>query len=252
MPRYRFVVEYVGSEFCGWQTQPNGNSVQQALEAALNTCLGSKAESFIRITGSGRTDAGVHSLGQMVHFDVETPIDTEAVESSLNGLTSKAIAVHNLEPCSQDFHARYDATYRYYRYTLSLGPTALDKHRVWEVYGGVNPSWFRSELQSLLGTHDFNGFSIPRKDGKSTLCTLTRGDLEVEGSRWVVHIQGDRFLHKMVRSIVGACYDVARGKHSLGLVQSILTNTFSGERTWAPPQGLVLWEVGYGQEKQTA
>ncbi len=241
MPRYRFAVEYMGTRFAGWQVQPGAPTVQAELERALAVCV----REPIRIIGSGRTDAGVHARCQVVHFDCEHELESRRVEGSLNALTGWDICVRGMEPCALDFHARYSALSRYYRYRIALRPTALDAASSWYPGTSLDVGALSSELAKVEGRHDFVNFSIPRHDGKPTECTMLRAEVVADGLFLVIHLEADRFLHKMVRSIVGACYDVARGRHAPGLVPAILAGDFSEERTWAPPHGLVLERVRY-------
>lgn len=246
--RYRFRCEYLGSAFEGWQKQ-NQNGVQRAttVQSELERALSVALRSPVIILGAGRTDTGVHARGQCAHFDWEgAPFDPIALERSVNGLTHRHVRIRDMQPCADSFHARFDALARYYQYTLYTRPVALAREYGWEC--GRIPLDIDSmelEAQSFVGTHDFNPFSIPRHDGKSTECTLTRFDLERQGHVLVWHIEGNRFLHRQVRSMMGMLFDVGRGRHPVGSVESIFQNTFKGERTWAPPQGLVLENVIY-------
>jgi len=245
--RYKFVCEYNGFSFSGWQEQlKNGiicaKTVQTELEKAFFIALRQK----ICIVGSGRTDAGVHSRGQVAHFDFPESLNCRAVERSINAISDKDVCIKNLEPCPDDFHARYNATERYYTYTMCTEPIVLGKEQVWPCSCKLNAELMEREAKSFLGRHDFNPFSIPRNDGKSTYCTIIEFQLEKVGSylRW--HIRGNRFLHRQVRSMVGLLFDVGRGRYESGTVEKIFKNEFKGERTWAPPQGLVLESVIYG------
>ncbi|GHV17617.1 tRNA pseudouridine synthase A [Fibrobacterales bacterium] len=261
--RYRFVCEYNGFAFCGWQEQTKNNvvcekTVQSELENAFEIALKQK----IKIVGSGRTDSGVHSRGQVAHFDffaqkagdasikqTETlteELNCRTVEKSVNALTCKDVCIRNLEQCSNDFHARYSATERYYIYTLCNSPIVLGREYIWECGNyNLNFSAMESEAKKFLGTKDFNSFSIPRNDGKSTECTLTEFRVEQIGGIFKFHIRGNRFLHRQVRSMVGLLFDVGRDRYPVGSVEKVFSDTFKGERTWAPPQGLVLEGVGY-------
>jgi tRNA pseudouridine38-40 synthase len=244
MGRYRFAVEYLGTAYAGWQIQPGQPTVQEALEKALRTCL--RAE--ITVMGSGRTDAGVHARGQVAHFDFDWDLDPRRVEHSLNALTADDVFVRRLEPCAADFHARYDALSRRYHYRIARRPTALMGHLSWYPGFAVDPDRLRDELRSLEGAHNFVNFSVPRDDGKSTDCTLLRTDVIAEADFLTIVVEANRFLHKMVRSMVGAAFDVARGAKRPGLLRSILDGSFGGpgeERTWAPAHGLCLEKVAY-------
>jgi len=246
--RYKFICEYNGLFFSGWQKQlKNGEicekTVQTELEKAFLTALRQK----ISIVGSGRTDTGVHARGQVAHFDIEgvEALDCRILENSVNALSDENVCIRNLEPCAEDFHARYSAKERYYTYTLCTEPMVLGKELVWECGYKLNAEFMEKEAKNFLGSHDFNPFSIPRNDGKSTECALTEFRLEKISMllRW--HIRGNRFLHRQVRSMVGLLFDVGRGRHELGVVDKIFRGDFKGERTWAPPHGLVLEGVTY-------
>jgi tRNA pseudouridine38-40 synthase len=241
MPRYRFAVEYLGSAFAGWQVQPGQMTVQGELERALSVCL----RAPIAVIGAGRTDAGVHASGQVAHFDCGAELDVRRVERSLNALTPAAVCVRALETCAADFHARYSALSRRYRYRIALRPTALFGPLAWHPGSPIDFDRFRSALSDVVGTHDFVNFCVPRDDGKSTACEVLRAEAKADPAFLEVTLEANRFLHKMVRSIVGAAFDVARGAHPAGTLRRILNGDFRGERTWAPAQGLCLERVAY-------
>lgn len=246
--RYRFRCEYLGSAFYGWQAQNEGGktkfvTVQSSLEEAFSIVL----RAPIRIFGSGRTDTGVHARGQCAHFDYDGEIDLQKTVRSVNGLTKRLVRIRRLEPCAENFNARFDATQRYYQYTIFTRPVALMRDFGWECGSlSLDLLAMAREAESFLGEHDFIDFCIPRNDGKSTLCTLSEFRLE-QVNEWlcIFHIKGNRFLHRQVRAMVGTLFDVGRGRHPEGTVKRIFEKTFKGERTWAPPQGLVLENVEY-------
>jgi len=240
--RCKFICEYNGSAFSGWQEQLREKTVQSELERAFSIALRQK----IRIVGAGRTDSGVHARGQVAHFDCEEQnLDCRILENSVNALSDKNVCIRNLERCPDDFHARYSAKERYYIYTLCTEPIVLGREFAWECGFELNAELMAEEAKSFLGLHDFKAFSVYRNDGKSTLCDLREFRLEVNGNflRW--HICGNRFLHKQVRSMTGILFDVGRGRYEAGSVDKIFKGEFKGERTWAPPQGLVLEAVRY-------
>jgi tRNA pseudouridine38-40 synthase len=255
MPRYRFTIEYFGAPFAGWQLQDAQPTVQGELERAIETAL-RRPDRPVRVHGAGRTDAGVHATGQVAHFDLDDgeEIDPRRLQHSLNALAGPHIRVRGMERCDAAFHARFDATARRYLYRIALRPVALLAPVSWHPAWPFDARLFAAELKSALGKRDFLNFSVPRDDGKSTLCDLLRADTERAGAFLHVHIEADRFLHKMVRSLIGAAFDVARGAHASGLVAAILENRFEGERFWAPPQGLSLEKVsypdGYGADEE--
>lgn len=243
--RYRFICEYNGAAFCGWQEQlKNGvicqKTVQSELEKAFSTALRQK----IVIVGAGRTDSGVHAKAQVAHFDYEFKIENgklRILENSVNALSDRNVCVRDIEPCPDDFHARYSAKERYYQYRICNEPVVLGREYLWECGYKLNAELIAKEAQSFLGVHDFAPFCVPRNDGKSTICEIFQFKFEDN----IFHIRGNRFLHKQVRAMVGLLVDIGRGRYGLGTVESIFKGEFKGERTWAPPQGLVLAGVGY-------
>jgi len=241
MGRYRFAVEYLGAPFAGWQIQPGQATVQGELEKALEVCL----RAPVAVVGAGRTDAGVHASGQVAHFECDAALDPRKVERSVNALTPDSVFIRNLEACAPDFHARYSALARLYRYRIALRPTALHGAVSWHPGISLDADRLRAALGDVVGRHDFANFSIPRGDGKSTECEILRAEADSDGTFLTVTIEADRFLHKMVRSIVGAGYDVARRALPEGLLREILAGTYRGERTWAPARGLCLEKVTY-------
>ncbi|MDR2579466.1 MAG: tRNA pseudouridine(38-40) synthase TruA [Fibromonadaceae bacterium] len=245
--RYKFICEYNGSAFCGWQEQLCEKTVQSELEKAFSVALRQK----ISITGAGRTDAGVHARGQVAHFDFAEFFDSKTLERSVNAISDKNVCIRNLEPCPEGFHARYSAKERYYTYTLCTKPVVLGKGLLWECGYELDTGLMEEAAKKFFGLHDFNAFSIPRNDGKSTECVVMELRLEtaveahcnVSLLRW--HIRGNRFLHKQIRSMIGLLFDIGRGRYEPKAIDEVFSGRFRGERTWAPPQGLVLEGVLY-------
>ena len=241
--RYRFRCEYLGSAYFGWQEQNEHGktkfvTVQSALEEAFRIAL----RTPIDLVAAGRTDTGVHARGQMVHFDYDGEIDCQKLMRSINGLGKRTVKIRELEICAPDFHSRDDAVSRYYVYTLFTRPVALLRDFGWEIgHLPVDYELMEREAKSFLGEHDFIRFCIPRNDGKSTVCNLKKVNDYI--SEW--HIQGNRFLHRQVRAMVGTLFDVGRKRYPAGTVNEIFADKFKGERTMAPPQGLVLEDVLY-------
>ncbi len=241
MPRYRFAVEYLGSAFAGWQVQPGQATVQGELERAFGVCL----RAPIVVTGAGRTDAGVHASGQVAHFDSEVGIDARRVQRSVNAITSDAVFIRGLGICAPDFHARYSALSRRYRYRIALRPTALLGALAWHPGFPIDLDRFRDALSAVVGRHDFVNFCVPRDDGKGTECEVLRAEAKADAAFLEVTLEANRFLHKMVRSLVGAAFEVGRGALPEGSMRLILEGAFRGERIWAPAHGLCLERVAY-------
>lgn len=249
MPRYRFTVEYLGSAFAGWQIQPDAKSVQGTLEAALATALRGQ----FTVVGAGRTDAGVHARGQVVHVDLPEGVNTHTLMRSLNALGDGALAVRGLEACEATFHARYSALSRRYCYRITRRAAPLHAATTWWPKRKLDLQALQGELSAALGEHDFVAFSIPRHDGKSTLCRVQHFDMTYDPALDLIglHIEANRFLHRMVRALVGAAIEVAAGGAKPGLIARVLKgDQASAEEnrprwTWAPPQGLCLEKVTY-------
>ncbi len=241
MQRYRFAVEYLGTGFDGWQVQPGRRTVEGELAKAFAIAL----KTPVDVVGSGRTDAGVHALGQVAHFDFPQALDIRKTEKSINALTPADICIRRLEPCGADFHARFSALSRRYQYAIALRPTALYNSLAWYSGFPVDVSLFAEELAQVVGRRNFANFCISRLDGKSEECEIFLAKCEKEGDFLSVRLEANRFLHKMVRAIVGACFEVARGHFQPGTVRAILNNEFHGEWQWVPPTGLCLEKVIY-------
>jgi len=239
--KWRLRVAYLGTPFLGWQRQEQGLTVQEALETALATTLRLR----VPCEAAGRTDTGVHASGQVVHFKAPATLDPRRVLKSLDSLLPAGAAVRDLERAPDDFSARHSARWREYCYRIREKRDPLGLPNVWIPRRRFDPVLLAEALSWFEGRHDFARFCIPRDDGKHTLCTLmlARG-VAVPGGidLW---IRGDRFLHRMVRSMVGFCLDVSRGALGRGHFERLLAGEAVDPRFWAPPDGLTLERVGY-------
>lgn len=241
LPKWRMRVSYDGRAFLGWQRQAQGITVQEALETALTTALRQKTS----IEGAGRTDTGVHAHGQVAHFSSDAVGDLRRLEHSMNALLPPGAAVRDLEAAPIGFSARYSARWREYCYRLRRARDPLAPCNVWVPRRPLDEAAMSEALSWFEGRHDFKSFCIPRDDGRHTLCTILMARVVPTPDGLDLWIRGDRFLHRMVRSMVGFCLDVSRGAMDRSSFERMIGGEIVEPRFWAPPDGLTLERVGY-------
>lgn len=244
MPTYRMTIEYDGADFCGWQIQPEQPSLQAAVQDALTTALRRPVD----VVGSGRTDSGVHARGQVAHFQHEGPVDTHRLLASVNGILPRSIAVRDLSKASDGFHARYDAMLRRYHYYVTTGFRALDRHMRWRVRPIPDFDKMNEAARDLLGTHDFDSFCIAQSETENRVCALKLAHWSRESvdGDWRFEIAADRFLHGMVRAIVGTLLEIGHGRRPKNDIPRILSLKDRREAgPSAPAFALVLEQVSY-------
>ena len=244
MTKYRLLLEYDGSAFHGWQRQDGPPTVQQTLEEALKVIL----KCHIPLTAAGRTDRGVHATGQVAHFISTQSLDRRRVQHSLNGLTPPTIAVRELSITPDSFHSRFDAIARSYHYCVSCKPIALSRHTRLLIPEKVDFNLMNIAAEILYGQHHFGSFCIHRSETLNRVCTVHRARWKQESRPyfWRFEITANRFLHGMVRAIVGTLLDIGRGKTSVTDLPEILAARDRRKAgPSAPPHGLVLERVLY-------
>jgi tRNA pseudouridine38-40 synthase len=245
MPRYRLTIEYDGTPFVGWQAQDKGVSVQGALGAAIAAFSGET----VPVQGAGRTDAGVHALGQVAHLDLAKDWDTDTVRDALNfHLRPQPIAVLTAQRAAVDFDARFSATKRHYLYRVvnRRADLALEATRAWRVGRPLDDEAMQSAAQRLVGRHDFTTFRAAECQAKSPVKTLERLDVTRSGEELHVTAVARSFLHHQVRSMVGSLIHVGEGKWNADdLATALAARDRARCGQVAPPHGLYLVRVEY-------
>ena len=237
-------IEYDGSRLHGWQSQPSGDTVQDHLERALASIAGE----HVRLAAAGRTDAGVHAMAQVAHFETAAVRPESAWVRGVNALLPQAIAVQWAVPVAEDFHARYSAASRTYRYVLFNHPVrpALHHGRVGWFHQPLDLVAMRAAAAHIAGEHDFSAFRSSECQAKSPVRTVRRWAIGRHGAHLSFDLTANGFLHHMVRNIVGCLVYVGKGKHPPGWLGEVLTSR--DRRQAAPtfsPDGLYLAAVEY-------
>ena len=243
MQRYFIYLAYDGTNYHGWQVQPNGISVQESLSKALSTFLRSEIE----VTGAGRTDAGVHASLMVAHFDYKEVLNVVAIADKLNRLLPQDISVYRLRLVKSDAHARFDAVSRTYKYYVTNEKYPFDRQYRWRIHAPLDFVQMNKAARLLLEYNDFTSFSKLHTDVKTNLCRITHAEWVQEDKRtWVFTIRADRFLRNMVRAVVGTLIEVGRGKLSVdGFRRIIEQKDRCKAGTSAPAQALFLVNVEY-------
>jgi tRNA pseudouridine38-40 synthase len=245
MPRYKLTVEYDGRPFVGWQVQDNGVSVQGVLTAAVAAFCGET----VHVQGAGRTDAGVHALGQIAHVDLTKAWDADTVRDALNAyLRPHPVAVLAAEPAPNGFDARFSAMKRHYLYRIvnRRADLALDAGRALRVPRPLDAEAMHAAAQRLVGRHDFTTFRATECQAKSPEKTLDRLDVERDGEELNIHASARSFLHHQVRSMVGSLVLVGDGRWSADdLASALAARDRRACGPVAPPDGLYLVRVDY-------
>ncbi|MDC7787859.1 tRNA pseudouridine(38-40) synthase TruA [Rhodoplanes sp. TEM] len=245
MPRYKLTIEYDGAPFVGWQVQQNGASVQGVLEEAIAAFVGEP----VTVKGAGRTDAGVHALGQVAHVDLPRAFDTDTVRDAANAhLRPHPVAVLAAEEAADDFDARFSAVRRHYMYRIvnRRAPLALDEGRAFRVPKALDVPAMHAAAQRLIGKHDFTTFRATECQAQSPEKTLDRLDVDRSGDDVLVTAVARSFLHHQVRSMVGSLVMVGDGHWSGDdLFAALQARDRAACGPVAPPDGLYLVAVEY-------
>jgi tRNA pseudouridine38-40 synthase len=243
--RFRVTVEFDGGPFMGWQRQPHGPTVQAAIEEAIAAIVGAP----VAVHAAGRTDAGVHGLGMVAHFDIERAITPFRLMEAINALLRPSpVAILACDPVASDFHARFSCVARHYEYRIvnRRPPLTLEAGRAWRIRGALDVDAMHDAAQLLVGHHDFTTFRSAHCQAESPVRTLDRLHVVRNGERITIHASARSFLHHQVRSMVGCLSLVGLGKWSADDLQAALD---AKDRTTlglnAPPDGLYFVRADY-------
>jgi tRNA pseudouridine38-40 synthase len=247
--RYKLIISYDGTAYCGWQVQENQKSIQALVQQALQTALRHPLD----LTGAGRTDSGVHARGQTAHFDSPVSFLPSRLLLSLNALLPPDIRILGLEPAASDFHARYSSVGKIYHYHLQLDPVSDPFNRLYrtQIFSRIDLDLLKKAAHFFIGTHDFTSFANLKESGnpaQDSIRTLKRLDVIDQKGGVRLEFEGNGFLYKMVRNMTGTLLDVGRGKIEPERILEILKEKDRRKAgPAAPPQGLILDSVLYAR-----
>jgi len=245
MPRYKITIEYLGTDLSGWQRQANAMSVQELIEEAIYSFSSERTTTH----AAGRTDAGVHALAQIVHFDLEKEHEPYTVMRAINHfLQPHIIAIIDCETVTDDFHARFSAKARHYLYRINnrRGKVAIDQDRVWWIHDKLDVSAMQQAANYLIGQHDFSSFRASECQAKSPVKTLTSLNIVRRGEEIHFSVSAPSFLHHMVRNIVGTLVMVGQGKwRPEDVLHALKEKKREAAGPTAPAYGLYFVKVDY-------
>ncbi|MBD3948937.1 tRNA pseudouridine(38-40) synthase TruA [Tuanshanicoccus lijuaniae] len=253
MPRYAIKLQYDGTNYVGYQVQPNGPTIQAALEKALATMAKLKKGEHIPTASSGRTDSGVHALGQVVHFDYPAMIQPEALKRALNSLLDESINVVAASQVADDFHARYHSVAKEYIYRVDIGQFPDPFKRQYTTHHGYRYDLNRMQLaiQAVIGTHDFTSFCSTKTDKEDKVRTIYEAQVfeDTANRELVFRFYGNGFLYNMIRILVGTLLQIGDGLKPVDeLARLIKVKNRNQAGPTAPPQGLYMKRVVYKTE----
>jgi tRNA pseudouridine38-40 synthase len=243
----RLTIEYDGTDYCGWQVQSR-NSSKKSIQAVIEKALQKILQEKIKLIGSGRTDAGVHALAQVANFRTKAKIPATNLQKALNSILPDDISIFKAEDVKPDFHSRFSAKSKIYRYTIlnRSYPSALSRNTAYFFTYPLNVKLMQKESRVLLGRHNFKSFQLTQKQEKNPVRTIEQIRVQKKADLIHIDIEADGFLYNMVRSIAGTLIEIGRGKLAPGSLKRIL---FAKNRKFAGPtalaRGLCLLEVKY-------
>ena len=244
MATFKLTIEYDGTAYAGWQRQPGQPTIQAEIEAALQRIV----QARIAVIGAGRTDAGVHALGQVVSFRTDRTMMPREWIKALNAVLPSDIAVRSAQQAADDFHARYSAKMKVYRYRILNRPerSAFERTGAWHVRTPLDVDAMREGAVPLIGRHDFSSFQGSQTDTKDPVCRICRLELTEVRAVLRIELEADRFLKQMVRAIVGTLVEIGQAKRLPQAMKDILCAHDRREAGYtAPPHGLYLVRATY-------
>ena len=244
MNRYKITIEYDGTNYSGWQKQINGPSIQSSIETALIKLTGEKSIIF----GAGRTDAGVHALGQVAHFELNKKFDVENIRDGLNQhLRPQPIAVLNAQKVDENFHARFSAIKRIYQYIITnrRAPLTINHNKSWGVFKKIDIDKVVYESKFFIGKHNLEAFRSIDCQANSSVKTIETINVIEKENNIIIEVAAKSFLHSQVRIMVGTLVEIGKGKINQSIKDIIMSKDRSQAGITAPACGLYLLKVNY-------
>ena len=244
MHKYKLKIEYDGSNFVGWQKQNNGISIQESIEKAIFKLTGETTIVF----GAGRTDAGVHALGQVAHFDLEKNFDIDKISDGLNHhLRPNPIAILKVENVNDSFHARFSAKQRTYEYLITnrRAPLTIKKNKSWSIFKKIELEKMKYEANFFIGKHDLQAFRSIDCQSNTSIKTIDEIKISQNDENLNISISAKSFLHSQVRIMVGTLVEIGKGKITESITQIIKSKDRTRAGVTAPAHGLYLVKVNY-------
>ena len=243
MRKICLTIEYDGTDFVGWQLQPNGLSVQEVVEAALADLIGHP----VRLYSASRTDAGVHARGMVAHFVTKTDLPLTAYREGVNKRLPPSVAIVEARLVDDKFNARYDPVGKWYRYTIVPGAirSPLSRNHAWFYRYELDLDVMRQAAADFVGRHDFRAFRTSGCSAKTTIREVTSVEISMRDEFVIVDVRGTGFLRNMVRMMVGTLAEIGRGKRPISDIAELLAGRGSRASTTAPAHGLCLMLIEY-------
>lgn len=244
--RYGIWLEYDGTNYHGWQRQARDCSIQAVIENCLRPLNDGKP---VVVIGAGRTDSGVHARMQVAHFDLETDHTPATIQRALNATLPPDIHINSCRCLPNEFHARFSALRRCYKYQIVTRPSVFERHYAWYVPYELDEALLQQGAALVLGEHDFSPLCRAQTEAENKVCQVYLSQWERQGDKLIYTITANRFLHSMVRMIVGCLCAVARHKYPLEAFKNLLGKKGLPMQVYtAPAQGLILWSVEYKEQ----